>query len=428
MARGAHSASAKADQPTNLITRLIDRPGDLAQESEPIEQEEREIRLAQLGEHNKNLLLLLVFPVMLVAKMMVMNFLPAKYFFDNNRILSMVNGTAGDQAWTGSYQVATDMFKRINVLDFTTMNQWTLLLGLIFSILVFVMILGADAPDLLQSVFILATVGLLNIYIFNIGKDIIQFAFFFAVYIILMLPIKSSLVKVILSAAVLYYESTFFREYYVLIAALAIGVYAILLFFRSRNQLGLGSLGWIILLMFLMVFAMMIVSSLVMPEEYNMIMGLRSGYVDSFGTGDNGGIMATAIRNYIPGESLPIFMVNYVINLVRMLVPVELVLRGAAYLPFFVFQLMVTAYLVNLLRQINQVHDAKLFIALCVFIGYVLASGIFEPDFGSWTRHESATFPLLLILIMNPLQRVPLTREERLLQRGQGGVPAKEEA
>lgn len=415
MARGAHSASATADRRRNPIAKLVDRPGNLAQEPNRFDEDERESRLAEMGFHNRNLVLLLIFPVMIVAKFMVINILPDKYFFDNNRILAMVNGTAGNRAWNaGSYKVATDFFRNINVFDFTKLNQWTLFLGLIFSLVIFIMIAGADAPDLLQSVFILATVGLLNIYIFNIGKDIIQFAFFFAVYVVLMLPIKNSLVKIILAAIILYYESTFFREYYVLIAALAIAVYAVLLFFRSRSRLGLGSLVWIIVLMFLIITGVMVVASKRMPDEFQQIMMLRAGYEQTFGD-DNGGNMATAIQNKIPGESLPIFMVNYVINLVRMMVPVELALRGAAYLPFFVFQLMVTAYLVNLLRQINQVHDAKLFIALCVFIGYVLASAIFEPDFGSWTRHESATFPLLLILIANPLQRVPLTREERLL-------------
>lgn len=415
MARGAHGAGSAAR------ARRVDKPGELAEEAEQVDEEDRRSRLAQLGAHNKNLLLLLIFPVMLAAKFMVVQILPPKYFFDNNRILGMVNGWTGTKAWGGSYEVASNLFQRINVLDFTTMRQWTIMLGLVFSILVFIMVLGADAPDLLQSVFILATVGLLNIYVFNIGKDIIQFAFFFAVYVILMLPIQNSLIKVLGCAAVLYYESTFFREYYVLIAALAIAVYAILLFFRSRSQLGLGSLGWIIVLLLLIITAVMVVASRRMPDEFNQIMMLRAGYAEAFGD-DNGGNMATAIQNKIPGESLPIFMVNYVINLVRMMVPVELVLHGASYLPFFVFQLMVTAYLVNLLRKINQVHDAKLFIALCVFIGYVLASAIFEPDFGSWTRHESATFPVLMLLVLNPLQRVPLTREERMLQ----GLPVKE--
>ncbi|WP_093959790.1 hypothetical protein [Bifidobacterium vansinderenii] len=365
--------------------------------------------------HNKNVLLGMIFPVMIVAKLMVVFLLPDKYFFDNNRILNMMNGTAGDTAWAGSYQVAADLFAKINVLEFRTMIQWTIFMGLIFSILVFAMVIRAGAPDLLQTLFILATVGLLNIYVFNIGKDIIQFAFFFAVYVILTLPVKNSVVKVLGSAAVLYYESTFFREYYILIAALILVVYAILLFFRSREQLGIGSVGWIILLLFASIYAMMIVSRAIMPDEYTQIIQLRAGYDDAFGE-NNGGNMNTAIHNWIPGESLPIFMINYVLNLLRMLLPFELVIRGASYLPFFVFQIMVTAYMLNLIRKINQVHDASLFIAICVFIGYVLASALFEPDFGSWTRHESATFPVLLLLILNPLQRIPLTKEERMIK------------
>ncbi|KAA8826887.1 hypothetical protein [Bifidobacterium tissieri] len=403
MARGAHAHArqAKADQPQSHLSDA--------------EREDLEGRIAVSNYHNKNVLLALIFPIMIVAKLMVLFILPDKYFFDNNRILNMVNGTAGDDAWwSGSYAVATNMFIKLNVLDFTTMAQWTIMLGMMFSVLVFAMVLRANSPDLLQTLFILATVGLLNIYVFNIGKDIIQFAFFFAVYVILVLPIENSVIKVVGSAMVLYFESTFYREYYILIAALVLGVYAILLFFRSRRQLGLGSLGWIIALMFAMIYAMMIVAKAIMPDEYNQIIGLRAGYSVAFGE-DNGGNMNTAIHNWIPGGGLPIFMVNYVINLVRMMLPFELAIRGASYLPFFAFQLMVTAYMVNLLRKINQVEDSSLFIAICVFLGYVLASALFEPDFGSWTRHESATFPVLLLLILNPLQRVPITKEERML-------------
>ncbi|MBT1177293.1 hypothetical protein JS532_06900 [Bifidobacterium callimiconis] len=404
----SHRASHRATRRSSDDSNLFDKSS--------AEFAELKDKLAQMNYRNKNAILALLFPVAIAAKVVAIFLLPDKYFFDNTRILNMVNGTAGDSAWIGSYQVASDLFTSLNFFDFTTMVQWSIFLGMLFNILLFFVLLKADSPDLLQSLFILATVGLMNIYIFNIGKDIIQFAFFLGVYIVLVLPIKNSLVKVLGSAAILYFESTFFREYYILIAGLVLVVYAILLYFRERNKLGLGSLSWIITLLLASIYAVMLISRVIMPEEYTTIIQLRAGYVDSFGTGDNGGIMATAIRNWIPGESLPIFMVNYVINLFRMLIPIELAFRGAAYLPFFVFQCAVTAYMVNLIRQINKVRDPAKFIALCVFIGYVLASAIFEPDFGSWTRHESATFPILHLLILNPLQKVPMTAEERTLK------------
>lgn len=377
-------------------------------------KERRQRRLA-LELRNKNALLALILPVMIAAKIMVAYVLPPKYFYDNNRILMMMLGTAGDAAWEGDYRTASNLFGSINVAGIDTMVDWSICLGIIFTALVIFMVIRADSPDLLQSLFILATVGLLNIYIFTIGKDIIQFAFFFAVYVVLILPLNNSLVKVVGSAGILYFESTFFREYYILIAALILAVYAILLFFKQRSTIGVGSTLIIVVLLFATVYAMMAVSQSLMPDEYRRIMDLRAGYVIAFGDSADSN---TLIRNWISGENLPVFMANYLINAFRMMIPLELVMRGLSYLPFFAFQCMVTFYMVNLIRQINHINDATLFIALCVYIGYALASFIFEPDFGSWTRHEAATFPVLLLLVLNDFQKIPMTQEERMLVKG----------
>ncbi|MBW3091727.1 hypothetical protein KIH79_01905 [Bifidobacterium sp. 82T10] len=376
---------------------------------------ERRRRRFALETRNKNTLLALVVPVMIAAKIMVAYVLPPKYFYDNNRILGQVTGNGFMQAWGGSYEVAADLFRSVNFFALETMVDWSICLGIIFTALAVLMIIRADAPDFLQSLFVLATVGLLNIYIFTIGKDIIQFSFFLAVYMILLLPIDNSLVKILLSCGVLYYESTFFREYYVMIAALILAVYVILALFHSRQQLGVGSMLIIIALLFAVIYAMMMTAQRIMPDEYRQIMDLRAGYDIAFGDSADS---ATLILNLIPGDGLPLFMVNYVINAFRMMIPIELAMRGVYYLPFFVFQCMVTAYMVNLLRQINRINDPTLFLALCVFLGYALGSFIFEPDFGSWTRHEAATFPVLHLLVLNRYQKVPLTQEERLLVKG----------
>ena len=368
---------------------------------------------------NKNALLLCVLPVFIIAKLMVAFVLPPKYFYDNNRILSMTNTTLGlptsdVQEWEGSYRVASNLFAQLDFARLDTMLDWSICLGIIFTMLLAVMVMQADSPDLLQSLFILATVGLLNIYIFTIGKDIIQFAFFLAVYVVLMLPLDNPVIKLLLSAAILYYESTFFRQYYILIAALIIVVYAVLTFCRQRNEkLSLISLVEIVAILFCVIYVMMIAASVIMPGEYNQMIGLRAGYSTSFGDSSDS---VTQIKNWIPGGGLPIFMVNYIINGFRMMFPVELALRGAYYLPFFAFQLMVTFYMFNLMRQISSINEPVLFLALCIFVGYALASFIFEPDFGSWTRHESATFPVLHLLVLNHYQKIPLTQQERALQ------------
>ena len=369
----------------------------------------------RLDRRNRNALLFCVLPVMIVAKLLVAYILPPKYFYDNNRILGMANHTLGTVEWGGSYRVAADLFETMNFADLTTMLEWSVSLGIVLTAVVMVMIMRADAPDLLQSLFVLASVGLLNIYIFTIGKDVIQFAFFLAVYVVLMLPIGSSMLKMVLSAAVLWYESTFFREYYVLIAALVLLVYAILTFFRRRaGQLTGFTILQVCATCFVTIWLVLLAASVLMPEDYGQVMSLRDSYSDVM---DGNADSATFIKNWVEGDGLPIFMVNYVIDAFRMMIPVELALRGPYYWPFFAFQLFVTVYLVNLLRQINHIGDQTLFLALCVFIGYALASFIFEPDFGSWTRHEAATFPVLHLLVLNRYQRIPLTARERELER-----------
>ncbi|MBT1165726.1 hypothetical protein [Bifidobacterium simiarum] len=377
-------------------------------------REYRTVRMA-MDSRYRNLLLVSILPVMLAAKLMVAYLLPPKYFYDNNRILGMANGDARTEAWGGSYEVAAGLFRSVNVLGLTGMVEWSLLLGVPLTFVTLALVLRADAPDTLQLLFTLASVGLLNIYIFTIGKDVIQFMFFLAVYLVIAMPFGGPTLKIVLAAAILMGESRVFRPYYVLIAVLVIAVYVTLTLFRSRRALHAGSVAMIIVLMVAEIWLILAVASRVMPAEYQQVMTLRSGYGSVMeGNADS----STFIANRVSGEGLPVFMLNYVINAVRMMVPVELAMRGAYYLPFFVFQTMVTVYLVNLLRQINRINDPALTLALCVFLGYALASFIFEPDFGSWTRHEAATFPILHLLVLNHFQRIPLTAEERMLKRG----------
>ena len=386
----------------------------------PMSRRERHARLRAWQLRNKQALLWCILPVMVLAKCMVAFFLPPKYFYDNNRILGMTNETLGIgdhgamQEWEGSYRVASDLFASIDWMHLSTMMEWSLCVGVVLTAVVALMVMKAESPDLLQSVFILASVGLLNIYIFTIGKDVIQFAFFLGVYVVLLLPLKSMTVRIALSALILYFESTFFRQYYVLIAALVLIVYAVLSFFRRRRSLTGGDVALVIAILFASIYVILAVSSVIMSEDYNQVMTLRDYYSSGM---DGNADSATFIQNWVPGGGLPIFMVNYVINAVRMMVPLELALRGPYYWPFFLFQVFVTVYLVNLLRQINRVNEPVLFLALCVFLGYALASFIFEPDFGSWTRHEAATFPVLHLLVLNPYQRIPLTEQERRMER-----------
>lgn len=355
---------------------------------------------------NKNAALILTFVVMLAAKLLTM-ILPAKYFYDNNRILGMANGNIATKAWGGSYVVAANFFKSINVFGFTDMSQWSWFLGMVLSVLVFLMVLRLPEPDMVQTIFLLACIGLLNIYVFNIGKDVIQFLFFMAVYLVLLLPIQSTMMKIVFAAVILYFESKVFRSYYVLIAALVLAIYCVLMVFRRNHRLPSGvKIAITIATMYLLVCAMMVVASVAMHSEYQQIMEVRDY---SLSGRENDTDSVTIIKNWIGGDNssnLPLFLLNYLINAVRMMIPFELAVKGVQYLPFFCFQIGVTVYLVHLFGKLDEIEDETQFLAISIFLGYVLASVLFEPDFGSWVRHEAATFPILHLLVFSPNQRI----------------------
>lgn len=367
---------------------------------------ELENKVGWWENRNKNATLLLMFVVMVIAKLITL-MLPAKYFYDNRRILGMAIGDRNVKAWGGTYVVAANFFKSINIFGFTTINQWSTFLGLVLTLLVFFMLLRLPEPDMVQTIFFLACIGLLNIYVFNIGKDSIQFLFFLAVYVVLLMPIDIPFMKIGIAAVILYFESKVFRSYYVLIAALVLAIYCILLFFRGRHRIPpAAKIAITIATMYLLVCVMMVATSLVMPSEYQQIMGIRdyslAGREDDVDS-------VTVIKNWVGGDNstnLPLFLLNYLINAVRMMIPFELAVKGVQYIPFFCFQVAVTVYLAHLFGKLDEIDDEKQFLATAIFLGYVLASVLFEPDFGSWVRHEAATFPVLHLLVMSPNQQL----------------------
>ena len=98
--------------------------------------------------------------------------------------------------------------------------------------------------------------------------------------------------------------------------------------------------------------------------------------------------------------NLNIFLIDYAINEVRMMFPIELVNIGIFYLPFFIFQVFMLFYTIRGIKRLDRLDD-KSFIGLCVFIAFYQGSVLFEPDFGSFVRHEAAAFPAIVLMVFN---------------------------
>lgn len=347
------------------------------------------------NKYNKKLIIMSIIPITIIAKILQFTVLPDKYFWDSARINSMVTGSGKMQEWEGSYRVTANIFKKINIFDFTDLQDWAILIAVIFSILLLIMLSRPRELDLIQTVFVIASIGLLNIYIFNISKDIIQYFIFMLIYIVLLMDFLKPIVKVILTFLIFYWESTFFRSYYLIIGVLSVVLYFV---FSSRakkdKKVTVGSVLMIIAIAFATIYIFLFLASFIMPSDYNEVIYVRQTNLND--------IAVSQIENVFPIDgTLNNFMINYVINAVRMMIPVELIRNGVFYLPFVVYQIFILFYLVKTIKGLRKEMSETVIIALSAFTAYLLGSFIFEPDFGSFVRHEAATFPVLHVIVLD---------------------------
>lgn len=343
---------------------------------------------------NKMTSIVMLIPLTIICKILQFTVLPDKYLYDSARMLSMSTRSNVMQEWGGAYEIVADLFREINILNFTTLQEWAYSLAFIFGIILILMLSKIDEPDNLQLFFIICSIGLLNIYIFNISKDIIQYGILFLMYLVITNKRIPNFIKIIVCFFIFYWESTFFRSYYILMGALFIILYGVIKVIQrrdkpiNRNEL-IGVFSIIFIVMFLLVYC----SQFISYEDYQRLINVR------YEVPNPGAV--SAINNLIDDRgNLALYMVNYVINAVRMMLPVELLLNGPFYAPFVIYQIMILYYLVLTIKSLNKNTNEIVILALSAFLGYLLVSFTFEPDFGSFVRHEAATFPILHLMVL----------------------------
>ncbi len=346
--------------------------------------------------NNKVTLLMLVIPLSLLSKIFQFTVLPDKYFWDSQRMLSMLTGSGTMPAWGGSYQIAVNFFEKFNFFNFTTLEEFAYSLAIIFSFVLVFLFVRVRNPSFIETCYYLATIFLLNIYVFNISKDMIQFLIFFLMYLIVIFPNFKPILKLIFIVGLFYWESTFFRPYVIIMGVLFVVAYMLLRFMQLKRIRVTWKNMLYFLLILLSVFTLFILlAQIIMPNEYEELINIRETSVNNLAN--------SQIENWIKSNgTLHIFLINYIINAIRMMIPFELLTKGVSYFPFVIFQVFTLYYLFRAIRNLNYKTKSETIIALSIFIGYLLGSFIFEPDFGSFVRHESATFPILHLLITIP--------------------------
>ena len=348
----------------------------------------------RIYKQNKETALSLIFFVAIVAKVLQHFVLPDYYYYDNFRICEMVKDLDYKRKWPGSYEVCADFFRNINFFKFDSMLQWSMLGGVLLTIVIILIFSKTEGMDKTQMIFALMYVGILNIYIFNIGKDAIQFLIFLVLYVLMNLKLPQ-IIKVLASFGVLYWESTFYRDYYIIIAFFFIAVYWLLGVLRKfKAKMTTMKIIFVIIMLYVIVFAFLSVAKVTMNEGYNEIMSCKAHTTEL-------GANSTIDDKINHNKNTVLYMGNYIINSIRMAFPIELVKGGIFYFPFIVFEAFLIYFVIKAFRQLYLMERSQV-IALAIFMGYFLGSVLFEPDFGSFVRHEAATFPVAYLFIFTP--------------------------
>lgn len=338
---------------------------------------------------NRDTTLMLVPFMAFLAKIIQILLLPDKYKYDGYRMQSMMNGDKSMGSW-GAYEDVVDIYKKINIFKFTTVEQWSIFFGLIFTIVVMILLSRVKYMSVMECVYTLMAVGILNIYVFTLGKEPIQMFYFICISIIILLPIKNNVIKILGCAGVYYWESNTFREYYIMMAVMTLVLYLLFYFLKKIKNIRPIHIIIAIVLCYTLMFSFVYASQYVKPDQYKEVMKVRDEYANEEAN--------TTIDNIWPVENnFGRFIGNYIICSVRMMMPIELVWKGIGYFPFFVYQVFLLIFWIRALKNLKKLDD-RVLLALTCFTAYLFGSFVFEPDFGSWLRHEASTFPIFFLM------------------------------
>lgn len=282
--------------------------------------------------------------------------LPRKYFYDSYKILTAINE---NQSYLidKSYTLTLKIFSLFNFDELRSYNMVLYLISLIF----FIPYLYKNYSLKVHLLFFnIVFLFLASIYLIRPGKKMLQL---FIVILCYQFDKLSSIFLII--------GGILFRPYLIIQGIIFIG----LKFYLKRKN----KILWGILILILIV-----IFSLKFPKIVNLVLGVREKVnLHRLESPD----AKTIINDWLDKDGMIFLYINYFINTLRLLFPVELLVKGIKYFPYIVFQIWFTKKLWNW----KSIKNNK----IILLYSFILISGVFEPDFGSFLRH---IIPYLFIL------------------------------
>ncbi|MCH5175529.1 MAG: hypothetical protein J1F40_06555 [Prevotellaceae bacterium] len=293
-------------------------------------------------------------------------------------------------------------FQLLN-LGFTSYQSWEVYITILYNILILICVKNFYERNPYagkrENWFIYMNVAILNIFCLNLAKEPYQMLFFFLMALAISVP-KTYREKSIALIIALLITILYSRKYYglVLMYFLILNYIVGKLFGEKQNNGVLvskkklyGKLFFLFLLFGVLHYFFM--SSLMIENEgtYNEMMAANSR--DSTDA-------VSEITPIFPNSNPFLLAVDYFIKIFRLMMPVELLLKlKVTYLFMIVNQWLILTFWVRAFINRDKKCNPTRTIAMYLYIAFLLCSAAFEPDFGSWTRHQGVAFPVILLLI-----------------------------
>ena len=328
---------------------------------------------------------------------------PEKYFFDAETVQSYMRMSIEFNPGSSYYNVAL-FIKWMN--HFLPMDS-QLAGGLVFWSLMIIPC-GWIVSRYIKATWehyllVSAYAVMLPVFVWNTHKEALQFVFFLLIAAISYSIKNRSVVVDGMILSLLFLWGAIFRSYYIITAAGTA-------FFMILGQLPWGGMPRnhkkkIILKILCASLILLLVMAAFAPQ---MVTKLFSGRINInlYRVDDSNAntILLDLFDN--PKEQLSIYLANYVLAAGRMMLPVELLFQGVQYIPFAIFQLFWTILLDVAIKSFFKGspwgEPEKRFLYL--MCSWYFVSFLFEPDFGSFVRHQVAAFPMLFPVFSLALQ------------------------
>lgn len=343
---------------------------------------------------NKNTLfeMALLFIVAILGKIYQFTMLNGYAFGIINRMISLLhtNYIPLDM----SYKLPLNFFRLFKFLPFSTAKEWAIFWTIIMNIVFFIFLLKYKKKYSNQELlFIYASMFILDVFVFNINKDLIQCLIVFMIFLLTNFKLSNK-IKIMIAALIMFLESTCFRSYYIFGALTILIVFFVLNKYIIDKNINKKSVIKAISLILILLFVAIFIAQYINNKAYNELLSRRDTLAEDIDAN-------TVIVDMIPGNGYINYCINYVINLLRLSFPVELLFMGIKYIPFVIYQIYLTINIIKNLKNINKINIFN----ISFIVGYWLMLFASESDFGTLVRHQAILFPFYLQMIDENIKR-----------------------